>query len=249
MPAHTAVLSGVQVGRIEKLAVKEGDRVNRGDLLFELASDVQRAALELAKAKAESTADLDLAKTLQADAKRRYDRVKKLHDNGAAHWEELDDATSKLAAANIEVELAAFELSQAKRQLAYDQARLAERTVRCPFDGYVVELLKQQGEAVDEVDPVLKLVQIDPLHIQVDCPIQWAGRISTGDEADIELWAMKGPARTGKVIFASKSADAASHTFRVKLEIPNPKHDWIAGVKVWVRFREPSLARRTVPGA
>ena len=64
-----------------------------------------------------------------------------------------------------------------------------------------------------------------------------------------ELSEIDGPRRVGKVIFASKSGDAASHTFRVKLEISNPKHDWIAGVKVWVDFRGPSVAKRALPGS
>jgi RND family efflux transporter MFP subunit len=243
-PVQVAIISSVQSGLIERLAVKEGDRVSRGQVLVELASDLQRAALAISKSKAESQIEVRAAETRLEEAQRRYDKMKDLIGEAAASRDEFEEATSRLILAKRELETAQFEIAQALRQYDYDEIRLRERTLISPIDGYVVERFKHPGEAVDEIEPLLHVVQVDPLVVQVECPLEKHGKIEVGDKAQVNVEVDEQSSREGTVTFLSKLGNPGSHTFRMKLEVPNPKHDWIAGMKVWVSLPQRQVARR-----
>jgi len=80
---------------------------------------------------------------------------------------------------------------------------------------------------------VVRLVQIDPLWIDVPVPIEKAKRLKPGDVVPVAFLRAEGPAgkeafvederAEGKVIFVAAVSDAAAAALTVRVEVPNPK--------------------------
>jgi len=92
----------------------------------------------------------------------------------------------------------------------------------CPIEGVVAQLMVHQGETVDAGSmKVMRVVQVDPLWVEVPVPIQQARQLKQGDEAQVTFTDKQ--ARPGKVALVFPVGDAASGTINVRVEIPNPQ--------------------------
>lgn len=233
-PFREVTLAAVHPGRIARIQAEEGTFVAAGDTIFELVDDMQRARTAMAKGKADSTLPVELAQAVWDRDRHRLDRLVRLHGDSNASSKELDDARSAEAIARIEYALAKFEQTQA--QLAYEREKafLDEYRAIAPFGGYVVEHLSRIGETVDESEGVVKLVQLDPLLVSLDCPVAAALSLSPGDRVRVRPADGRWTPRLGTVVVASRVADGASQTFKVKLTVPNADGEWMSGLKVSV---------------
>lgn len=241
-PFREAMLAPVVSGRLSRILVSEGQVVREDDLIFSLDDHVQRARTEMAKAAAESTLDVDLARARWERAKRNHDRLVMLYGHDSASSKELTDARAETDIHRIDYERAEFLHTQAVRAHQREQAVLNQFHVRAPFAGYVFKHFSHAGESVDENENVVAIVQLNPLLVSIDCPLPLATMIHAGDRlwvhpADVQ-WAPK----AGTVVLASRVADGASQTFRVKLSVDNTDGAWMAGLKV--RVRPPATGHR-----
>jgi multidrug efflux pump subunit AcrA (membrane-fusion protein) len=168
------------------------------------------------------------------DEKRQV-RIGKLQERQAVSIEKRDEA-------NRELELSKWELQQAKdlknvRQLELQRAihQLNQKTIRAPFDGFVLQKFKDKGEYIED-QPVLRVAQFDPLLIEAIVPMELFGKIELGMEGMVypELSADK--PRVAKVVRVDRMGDAASRTFGVRLELPNPNFSLPAGLKCELKF-------------
>lgn len=114
-------------------------------------------------------------------------------------------------------------------------AELAMRTIRSPITGVVVERFLSPGELVDQA-PIVKLAQIDPLRVEVFAPVALVGKVSVGMTAQVMPEAPVNGVHTARVTVVDRVVDAASGTFRVRLELPNPDYRLPAGLKCKARF-------------
>ncbi len=231
-PNQEATLAAVQPGRIGAVLVAEGQPVSQGDLVFILEDGVQRAQTEIARATAESTLDIDLAAALWERARLELERLEALNKKHSVSIKELNDARSDEKTTRIEHELAKFEHHQAVLAHRREEETLKEYSARAPFTGYVSEQLKYVGETVEESEGVVTLVQLDPLKVLVDCPIDLAPHIRTGDQVLVRTADLHQSQRWGTVTLASRVADGASQTFKVKINVPNEGAEWLSGLKV-----------------
>lgn len=238
-PYRQATLASVQRGRIAAIEIAEGGTAQQGEIVFRLDDGVQRAHLASAKAAAESTIEVALGRARWERAKRDLDRLTRLYGSDSASSKELSDAFAEAAITRLQYELAEFEHEQAMRAEVRESRLLDELHAAAPFTGYITEHLKHVGESVDESEGVVKLVQLDPLKITVDCPIALAPSIREGDRFRIRPVDGRWPPRFGTVVMAGRVADAASQTFRVKLAVDNEDGGWMAGLKVAVSFGAP----------
>ena len=120
-------------GLIKKIYVDVGDRVKRGDLLLELASDDLKTSLTLAKKK------IELAAIHEKYAKKAYERFLKVKDV-------IDEG--KFDSYSASYESAKVELAKAKANLAYKKALLAKTKLRAPFNGVISQKFVQEGDGV-----------------------------------------------------------------------------------------------------
>lgn len=234
-PFRTATLGVERLGRVAKLPVEEGEMVAAGDLLVGLADDVQRARAETARLKAESTLEIELARVRMEYADHELERTSSLRSDSLASAKELADARSAAESRRIEYQLALRDHEQARLDWALQQRLLDQYSIRAPFDGYVSKRLKQLGEATEEGEGVITLVQLDPLVVLLDCNLTFAHRIHEGDRLTVRPADSQWDPREGTVTFVGAAADAASQMIRVKLRVPNTDGEWLGGMKVYVR--------------
>lgn len=114
-------------------------------------------------------------------------------------------------------------------------AEIALRTMKSPINGVVVERYMHPGEFPKQ-ERILKLAQIDPLRVEAYAPVALLGKISVGMQAVVKPEDPVKGEFPAKVIVVDKVVDAASGTFGVRLELPNPDLKLPAGLKCTVRF-------------
>ncbi|MBI4719591.1 MAG: efflux RND transporter periplasmic adaptor subunit [Planctomycetes bacterium] len=231
-PQREAVLAVVQPGRLARLLVAEGESVAEGSLVFAIDDGGQAARVEMAKAAAESTWERELTRVRWERNQRELDRLINLYGAESASSKEVADARTAAEVSRLEHEQARFNHAQAL--LAYEREYRAWELLRAhaPFDGYVAERLKEVGETVNENEGVVRLAQLDPLEVALDCPLPLASRVRVGDRLPVRPMDAQWEPREGTVVLANRVADGASQTFKVKLTVPNRDGAWVSGLKV-----------------
>jgi len=119
--AELVFVSPDEQGRVETLKVREGDHVKKGDLLFAVDDDLQKA-------------DVVIRNTAVVNAQQSFDRAKELLRSSAGTQKTYDDAEAALR--------------QAKANLEWAQTRLARRNAHSPGDGTIEQIYYRPGETV-----------------------------------------------------------------------------------------------------
>jgi RND family efflux transporter MFP subunit len=227
---------GIQVvGVLDKVMVERGDFVKKGQPLAQLNSDVERAAVAAAKVRAESRAELQAAASNHDFAQKKRVRTQDLYKQSFVSQQVRDQASTEAEVAEMRLRQARETQRQAQHELALAQAQLAQRTIRSPLSGIVVERYLSEGERVEE-RPVVKVAMIDPLRVEVIAPATYFGKLQQGMTGTVKPEMADANARTAKVIVVDRMIDAASNSFRVRLELPNPDNALPPGLRCKVEF-------------
>ena len=134
-PNSRIEISAEVPGVLSEVKVQRGDRVKKGQLLANLKSGPERAAVELAKARVEY-------------GKRKAVRNEDLYRKKMISLHEKDEM-------DTEIQLSSLQLKQAEELLA-------QRRITSPIDGIVIERYKDPGEYI-ETESLLTIVNLDPL--------------------------------------------------------------------------------------
>ena len=235
-PVQSATIAAVMPARIAEIPFPEGAHVEAGDVIVILDDAVQAARTEMARLAADSTLHVEIARVRRDDAVREWERIQRIGGRDLASSNEVAKSQATAEAARLDYEIKRLEVQQAVQAYERERRLLDEYRIRAPFAGYVVAHLKQPGETVDELDGVIQLTALEPLRVDLDCPIALAPSIRNGVRYDVRPVDAQWPPRVGVVTFVSRVADGASQTFKVRLEVPNADERWLAGLKVAVDF-------------
>ena len=233
--SREARIGCAQAGRLGAVLVREGDRVVAGQELFRLEDDVEKLDVQRLELLTESTARLDLAEARFVGLKAIANRLTDLSDRKIASPARRDEAETNLRVA--QAELASERELATLRKIELDQARarLELRRARCPFDGVVEAVDHSVGEALDQLEPVLHLLALDPLLVEFPCPVERLAEWSVGTPVTVDSRdrnGTRGEARDGQVVFRGRQVDIASQTVLVRVRLANPERDWLSGRKV-----------------
>lgn len=233
-PLQTVELGSPVTGLLEKVLVRRGDRVKKGQVVAVLDSKAEQAAAQLAKFKSEQTGPSSLAERKIQFSKQKYNRRHAMATEKLIAVQESDDAESELRLAESELKVASENKQLAKLELQQQNALVNLRTIRSPFDGVVVEQMAFAGEVVEpgsNKKGIVKVAQLDPLRVHVVLPKDAFGKITVGTNVEVlpEI-PIKGR-YTASVKSVDRLIDAASGTFVVLLDLHNPKLEIPAGVK------------------
>lgn len=166
-PGREVVVGTDFAGTLQRVAVEEKQRVAKGDLLAELGSDEERAALAEAKARvAEAEADLRLAEVEIA-------RARQLHEAKVGPRQAVDKAERDRDAARARRETASAEAER----LA---ARIAKSRILAPISGVVLGKHVSAGETVDRGAPVATLADIGRLRVEAEVDEADTGKVRLG---------------------------------------------------------------------
>jgi len=225
-------------GVIEAVHVKRGATVKKGQLVASLFSGPERAGLEVARSRATMEGDIKSAEARLDLTRKKFERneelVKKNFVSASARDEaeaEFRLATEQLRAARENRRLAELEVKRAEEMLA-------QREIRSPVTGVVVDVVLRPGElaASNQKDPIMRLAEIDPLHVELILPVSAFGKIKPGQRATVVPEAPVGGSYSARVEVIDPTFDAASGTFGVRLLLPNPNRRIPAGLKCKATF-------------
>jgi RND family efflux transporter MFP subunit len=238
-PRETVTVSSATEGIVEQVTVDRGTLVKEGAVLAVLESSAERLAVAIARVRAEHESAIKAGEVRVSFGDRRFQRTDESYRKNLVPLKELDEAeTAKILA---EFELAEAQEKKALARLEYERARalLDLRTIRSPLSGVVVERLRHPGELAAKELPIVKIAQLDPLRAEVFAPIALLGKVEVGQRAVVIPEPPMSRPVEAAVTVVDRVVDAASGTFGIRLEIPNPGHRIPAGLKCKVRFGSP----------
>jgi len=234
-PSQDVTLSFVRAGRVAKVLVKEGQVVSEGDLLVQQDDSAEQAQFVQLKETANSVIHVEASKAQLAQKEADLEKMKNAAKRGVATALEVEHARLDVTIAELSLKLQEFEHSQNLRKLEEARLQLERMKIKSPISGRVERLYVEDGESVDAMKEVIRVVQIDPLWIETPVPLREARKLSVGDPARVAFDG-KAPTRpNGKITHIANVADAASDTLRVRVESPNPTGR-PAGERVTVAF-------------
>jgi HlyD family secretion protein len=177
--AELVFVSPDEQGRVEVLKVREGDRVEKGELLFTLDNDLQRA-------------DVVVKQAAVSTAQQTFNRAEELLKSKSGTQKALDDAWAALR--------------QAKANLEWSKTRLARRRALSPADGTIQEVYYRPGETVPPGRPVMALLPPGNLKIRFFTPEGLLPDIKYGQTVSVSCDGCEKDL-TAKVTFIAKSAE------------------------------------------
>ncbi len=187
-------------GLIAEVAVREGDRVAAGDLLFRLDPSRAGFSAEQAEAAARGAAaragdngaliqQIAEAEVAVDIAQRNFNRTRQLLKDGVITKARYDADASALAAAEARLERARAERAAALQEWEAANAaanlagrRLADLETSAPEDGVIERIYRRAGEVAALGDPVVSLLPPDNLKLRFFAPEALLARFSVGQQ-------------------------------------------------------------------
>lgn len=260
---HEVLVPAQVAGQIREVRIREGDAVYAGDMLVSLDDAV--ASQELVRTeRAIESAELPITN----DVNRRY-AAASLEVN-AAEYQKVLDANQRYAGtvshseverrrlvveqARLAIEQADFETEVARATLQEKVAeselagvRLHQHRITSPSDGLVVEVLAQPGNWINVGEPVVRVIQTDPLRIEMSLAAAHYDPNLTGRQIEFSLPNALPSGETtfsGVITFVSPELHPVSGEFRVMGELPNPDRKLLPGMRGQVTILGPDAVKR-----
>lgn len=151
-------------GQINKLYVKVGQKVKKGDLIAEIDATTQINNLNTTKAKLETfKAQLHSAEVALQAAQLKYKREKALWAENATSKEELENAQTALASAKANIGELKSNIKQTQISINTAEADLGHTRIVSPMDGTIVSMPTEAGQTVNSVQSSPTIVQVADL--------------------------------------------------------------------------------------
>lgn len=202
-------------GRIVRLAVKEGDRVTRGQFLLQIEPDQYEAAVQRAEAALAS------ARAQAAQQRANYTQAKLTHDRSAqirqvnaqlVAQSELDNLRTQMEVAQAQLQAAEYSIAQSAAAVRDARTQLARTTINAPMAGRVTRLNVEQGETAvpgtfnKDAATLLTISDMTTLETKVKVDETDVARISVGDSAEVQIDAFQDTTFVGHVVDISNSS-------------------------------------------
>lgn len=226
-------LSTIAGGRIELLAVKEGERVRKGQLLMRLWNEDQRAEQAYARAQLETTRRrVAEACTIAELARRDFERQRQLFEQGFISEGGLDTLRAQADARQAACATARSDVAQAQARIEL-VATASQRTVLvAPFDGTVAKIVGEVGEYSTPsppgvaMPPAIDLIDDSCLYVKAPMDEVDAPKIAVGQAVRITLDALPGRSFAGKVRRIAPYVSAVekqARTVEIEVDFDEPK--------------------------
>lgn len=195
------------LGRIDRLAVREGDRVERGDLLARLEGRDLEAAVRQAEAAVTMTeAELE-------NARAQHQRMETLLARGSVTVKNLEDAVARFRGAEAGK-------VQAEANLAAARVMLSYATLTSPLDGWVVARHVETGDMAHPGMPLVTVEDLSRMKVRLAVPEAQVVRLAPGLPSTVTVLDRRIPAVIDRIVPAG---DPGSRTFEVQLVLDNPE--------------------------
>lgn len=234
-PHRVVDVASPVAGVIETLHVERSQPVAAGQVIAQLEASVERANVELARYRAAVQSEIGLGRVNMNFDERRKERIDSLLQTEGVSRENADQVEREAQLSRWKLKQARELLDIRRLELRRAEEQLRQKSIRAPFDGFVLDTFKHEGEHVEE-QAILRLAQLDPLVVEAIVPMENFGAVRTGMLAEIRPEVLVEEKLVGQVTAVDLIGDTASNTFGVKLSMPNPDNRIPAGLKCIVKF-------------
>ncbi len=193
-------------GQISKIWIKEGDRVQKGQVLLELWSQDLKAQRELAQRQLAMSQERRRETCILAEnARREAVRTQELVKQGFVSSQRADDTNANARSRQASCDAASTDIQRAEAQVRVAQAGLDRTIITAPFSGVVAHISGELGEFTTPsppgipTPPTIDLIDDTCLYVTAPMDEVDAPKIRAGQEARITLDAMPGKMFPGKI--------------------------------------------------
>ena len=204
-----ANLAAANGGLVEKIMVREGQSVTKGQVLAYVDASLYRAQLEQADAQLEQ-ANADLT------------RLRALGDLASPAQVQGAETQQRVAAANV---------AQARN-------RMSRAVIRTPFAGVVATVAFEKGEAVSPGSTVVRVIQLDPAVVDLSVSDRDVVALEPGLPVVVTA-ASRSEQFSGTISEISPAADLRTRAFPVEVEVPNADRLLMPGMIARVKVNRP----------
>ncbi len=183
---HKIQVAAQADGLISELLADEGRTVKKGDTLLIIDDRVARAEVavatkeyEAAKKQAEQTADIEYAKKASEVSDAEYADIFRLYNQGSATYSEARRKQLEKERARLGIDVADVKHQQEiltaevnNEKVKASQVRLDLYKVLAPYDGVIVQRLRDQGEWIRAGEPILRLVHMNEMKVEAFVPTE-----------------------------------------------------------------------------
>jgi RND family efflux transporter MFP subunit len=221
-------------GLIERVNVDRGDYVRKGQELVVLDTGVDQVQAAIAKHRAQMEGAVRSWESRGELTGKKSSRMDELHRQNFISAQARDEASADKRVAEAELRDAVDnrKLAELEHKRQLEVIRL--KTIRSPVNGVVTERLLNPGELAEAGvgrKPLMKLAEIDTLYVEVLLPAVAYGKVKQGMAIQVTPEIPAGSNHRATVKVVDRVLDAASGTFGVRLELPNPERKIPGGIR------------------
>lgn len=197
------------IGQVTRVCVQEGQRVKKGQVIAEM--DAAQAKNMLATAEAQ-----------MAQANDALDRMKKLHDSGSLpdiKWVEVQS-----------------QVAQAKSQLDMAKKNVEDCRIYAPVSGIISSKIVEDGMTAVTSQPIVNILDISSVKVRVAIPEKEIAAIKADTRTIVSIEAI-GRSMEGGHVEKCITADATTHTYDIKITLPNGSGELLPGMIASVKIQ------------
>ena len=231
---NQATVSAQTSGRVTGIHFDIDDFVPKGEVIVQLGDTEQQARL--------------------AKVRSGLQEVQARYDNAAADQRRKQNLLKEQAVSQAAADSASAEFKAAKAALAAAQAQLAEfaeqlahTLIRSPYSGIVVERHIETGELVQPGSPLMTGLSLDSLRVTAQVPESLVSTLRRFQTASVILPGTANSRVAADKLTLSPRADAKTHSFEMRLQLPALDEPLYPGMSVKVVVSTGETARLLVP--
>ncbi len=218
-------------GEIVELLIKEGDIVQKGELLLKIKPDIYKSVLERSMASVNTAkANLSKSKAQLAENEANFNRNKRLYNQQAISLSEFQQIEASYKVAKLNVEGSEYAVISAEASLNEAEENLDKTSIYAPVEGSISMLNIELGERVVGTGQMsgtemMRLADLNAMEVAVEVNENDIIRVHLGDTSIIEVDAFLGEQFTGIVSEIANSANVSGISadqvtnFEVKIRI------------------------------
>jgi RND family efflux transporter MFP subunit len=209
-------------GRVEQLAVSEGDQVSRGDVILSLDKALETLEAERRKLLLDDVSKLGELRQREAVLRDQVASARSLLASQLVSRKQVED--EEMVLRDVLAQLGGLQMAKKRERVEYELAleTLARRILRAPADGTIAKINFRVGESLAANEAAVSLVDITKVRFVGTLPASATARLSVGMSGRLALVREGGEImRLARISFVSPLTDAASGLVEVIAEFDN----------------------------
>lgn len=243
---HRSTVSSRIAAEVIELNFDVNDVVPKGAVIMKFRDEEFRA--RVAQLQAGLLADKAQSREAVARQKEAYsdaERVKNLYKRKLLAQAALDKSDADLSAANARLQAIQAQLKAREAQLDEAEVQLSYTQIIAPYSGVVTERLIELGEMAIPGQHLMTGISLEQLRVRIQVPQYLLAAVKTADKPVLIL--MDGRQIKGEKITIIPSADATSHSFLVRVDLPTGLADIYPGMFGKIQFVVGDEQVRVIP--